>query len=65
MRRSLWPENKLMRVTEVAEAAAVLQSSGAPVQMWGLDCKAYYRVHGEGVSFLRCGEMQSPRWKGC
>ena len=52
MRRSLWPENKLLRVSEVAEAAAVLQSSGAPVQLWGIYCKAYYRVHGRQISEL-------------
>jgi hypothetical protein len=34
MLRDDWPYNRLIRVHEVAEAAAVLESSGAPVELW-------------------------------
>ena len=53
MDRSAWPANRVMRVTELAEAAAILQSSGVSVggvrrrvQLMALDCKAYYRIVG-------------------
>ena len=46
MRRSTWPTNKLIRVSQIAEAAAILESSGAPVKLWGFDCTAYYRKMG-------------------
>ena len=41
MLRDDWPYNRLMRVHEVAEAAAVLESSGAPVELWGVDGQSY------------------------
>ena len=51
MDRSAWPANRMMRVTELAEAAAILQSSGVReggvrrrVKLMALDCKAYYRI---------------------
>ena len=46
MLRDDWPYNRLMRVHEVAEAAAVLESSGAPVELWGIDGQSYYRIFG-------------------
>ena len=53
MDRSDWPPNRIMRVTELAEAAAILQSSGVReggvrrrVKLMALDCKAYYRIVG-------------------
>ena len=52
MRRSAWPANRLMRVGEIAESAAVLASSGAPVALWGFDCCAYYRQHGRQLGEL-------------
>ena len=51
--RSDWPANRMIRVTELAEAAAILQSSGVReggvrrrVKLVALDCKAYYRIAG-------------------
>ena len=48
MDRSAWPANRMMRVAELAEAAAILQSSGVReggmrrrVKRMALDCKAY------------------------
>jgi hypothetical protein len=59
MDRSAWPVNRMMRVTEFAEAAAILQSSGVSVgkpkrrvKLWALDCKAYYRIVGRQRSEL-------------
>jgi hypothetical protein len=46
MRRDFWPSNRLMRVHEVAASAATLEASEAPVELWGLDAKNYYRVIG-------------------
>ena len=53
MDRSDWPSNRMMRVTELAEAAAILQSLGVRegcvkrrVTLMALDCKAYYRIIG-------------------
>ena len=46
MDRSQWPEARLPRVHEVAEAAAILQSSGAPVKAAALDAVAYYKQFG-------------------
>ena len=53
MDRSAWPANRMMRVTELAEAAAILQSSGVSVgqerrrvKLMALDCRAYYRIVG-------------------
>ena len=46
MDRSSWPEGKLVLALEVAEAAAILQASGAPVKVWSLDATAYYRTIG-------------------
>ena len=47
MDRTLWPEVRMLHVREVAEAAAILQSSGAPVRVWSLDAEAYYRKVGK------------------
>ena len=51
MDRSAWPANRMMRVTELGEAAAILQSSGIGeggvkrrVKLMALDCKAYFRI---------------------
>jgi len=46
MDRSQWPEAKLIRVHEIAEAAAILQSSGAPVKAAATDAVAYYKQFG-------------------
>jgi hypothetical protein len=49
-----WPANKLMRVSQVAEAAAILRLHGGPVSLWGLDGKSYYRV---------IGRQRSQHWR--
>lgn len=54
MKREWWPENHLPRAALTAEAAAILQTSGAPVELWGLDCDAYYR---------RFGRQRSELWR--
>jgi hypothetical protein len=65
MDRSAWPANRMMRVAELAEAAAILESScvaagAAParrrVKLFSLelDCKAHYRAVGRH-SALSCG----------
>ena len=44
--RSRWPVNRLPRANKLAEAAAILKSSGAPCALWGFDCEAFYRKMG-------------------
>ena len=44
--RSKWPTNRLPRANKLAEAAAILRSSGAPTALWGFDCEAFYRKMG-------------------
>ena len=46
MDRVEWPHAAMLRVREVAEAAAVMQLSGAPVAVWSIDCDSFYRVMG-------------------
>ena len=48
MDRSRWPENPLVRVRQVAEAAAILHGGGdgRRVRLWSLDCEAFYRQVG-------------------
>ena len=45
MDRSDWPENKLMRVTQYAEALAILAGAEQRrrTRAWSLDCEAFYR----------------------
>ena len=52
MDRGAWPLARLMRVQQMAEAAAVLQSSGAPVRMGVLDIVAYYKQFGRQLGEL-------------
>ena len=52
MDRGAWPAAKLMRVQQMAEAAAILQSSGAPVRMGVLDIVAYYKQFGRQLAEL-------------
>jgi hypothetical protein len=56
MRRDAWPANRLVRVTEVSEALAILLSSGAQVRAWTADCQSYYRIFGRAR-----GEV----WRNC
>ena len=44
--RSKWPVNRLPRANQLAAAAAILKSSGAPCALWGFDCEAFYRKMG-------------------
>ena len=46
MDRSRWPSGRLARVSEVAEAAAIMRVAGAPVRLWSLDCEAFYKQMG-------------------
>ena len=52
MVRDDWPEARLLRVREVAEAAAVLQSSEVPVKAGVLDVVAYYKMFGRQAAEL-------------
>ena len=52
MDRGEWPAARMVRVREVAEAAAVLGASGAPVRASVLDCRAYYKRFGRQLSEL-------------
>jgi len=52
MDRSGWPEGKLLRVREMAEAAAILQSAGVPVRAGVLDVVAYYKQFGRQLAEL-------------
>ena len=50
MDRSRWPAATLPRVRQMAEATAILQTSGAPVRMSVFDCKAFYKVMGRQLA---------------
>ena len=50
MERDGWPAARMVRVREVAEAAAVLGASGVPVKASVLDCRAYYKRFGRQLS---------------
>ena len=52
MRREEWPENKLPRVKQLSQSAAVFEAVGAPFKAWGFDCEAFYRVMGRQRSEL-------------
>ena len=44
--RSAWPPARMIHVRDVAEAAAIMQLSEAPVKLWSVDCEAFYRKMG-------------------
>ena len=52
MDRGDWPANRLMRVQQMAEAGAILQSSGAQVRIGVLDIVAYYKQFGRQLGEL-------------
>jgi hypothetical protein len=54
--RSEWPVLKLLRASQLAESAAILQTSGAPVKVWSFDCEAYYR---------KVGRQRGEIWRNC
>ena len=54
MDRSAWPKAKMVRVRQVAEAAAILAASDAPVAASVIDCRAFYK---------RFGRQRSEIWR--
>ena len=52
MDRGAWPEVRYMRVAQMAEAAAILQQSGAPVKAGVMDVVAYYKNFGRQLEEL-------------
>ena len=44
--RSEWPQARMVRVRDIAEAAGIMVSSGVPVKMWCMDAVAFYRRYG-------------------
>ena len=54
MERSRWPQGKLARVGELAEAAAIMRLAGAPVKLWKFDCEAFYK---------RMGRQNAQLWR--
>ena len=50
MERQQWPEARMIRVRELAEAAAVLATSGVPVKLAAIDIKAFYKNFGRQVA---------------
>jgi hypothetical protein len=61
MDRSQWPAERMLRVAEVADAAAVLTGGGPAaerrrVRLWGFDCRAFYRT---------VGRQRRELWRNC
>ena len=52
MKRSLWPQGKLAKVSELAEAAAIMRLAGVPVKLWKFDCEAFYKRMGRQTAQL-------------
>ena len=50
MERSWWPRNRMLHVKDVAESAAIMQTAGAPVKLFSVDCEAFYRKMGRQTS---------------
>ena len=50
MERSWWPQNRMIHVKDVAESAAIMQTAGAPVKLFSVDCEAFYRKMGRQTS---------------
>ena len=46
MERSAWPYNRMIHVRQVAESIAIMQTAGAPVQLFSVDCESFYRKMG-------------------
>ena len=66
--RSEWPAVGMPRPLQIAEAAAVLLSSGGRVRLWGWDGEAYYRKVGRqraeinrNCLWVRSGFVVDPR----
>ena len=60
MDRVDWPANGLVRVTQLGEALAILQSSGVRVKAWTADCRSYYRGFGRarGEGWRNCMALE-------
>ena len=54
--RSAWPVVRLLRASQLAESAAILQTSGVGVKVWSFDCEAYYR---------KVGRQKGEIWRNC
>ena len=54
--RSAWPVVRLLRASQLAESAAILQTSGVGVKVWSFDCEAYYR---------KVGRQRAEVWRNC
>lgn len=54
--RSAWPVVRLLRASQLAESAAILQTSGVEVRAWSFDCEAYYR---------KVGRQRAEIWRNC
>ena len=52
MSRSRWPKGKLAKVSELAEAAAIMRLAGVPVKLWKFDCDAFYKRMGRQTAQL-------------
>ena len=52
MERSLWPQSKLARISELAEAAAIMRVAQVPLKLWSFDCEAFYKQMGRQHSQL-------------
>ena len=56
MDRSAWPAVRMVRVRQLAESAAILQTAGVPVRLWSFDLSDYYR---------RTGRQRADLWHHC
>jgi len=54
--RSAWPVVRMLRASQLAESAAILQTSGVAVKVWSFDCEAYYR---------KVGRQRGEIWRNC
>ena len=54
--RSAWPVVRMLRASQLAESAAILQTSGVEVKVWSFDCEAYYR---------KVGRQRGEIWRNC
>lgn len=54
--RSSWPVVRMVRATQLAESAAILQTAGVGVLVWSFDCEAYYR---------KVGRQRGEVWRNC
>jgi hypothetical protein len=46
MDRGEWPAARMVSARDLSSSAAIMQSSGAPVELWSVDCDSFYRIMG-------------------